>query len=1605
QRRLDDPINSDVACHATDHRGLTPSLVSHEGKEQTSRHSIIGQGRSPDNSQQDKDSDAYTEHSLQLVSSAVDHQKRGGDSGGGCISSSSNSNTCGQHHGDITSSQPSRLTLTQPPQSADAAVLPPTRAHHYVAPPHEPGARDSTSDNQCLHAPISTNVTPYINQEFYQRPPPPLFAATTEDTTSRSATTSSTGSPNTDSILSSRDPLSKCGLVIALTGDPVGVDIRIVKNTDGKLVKVQDERPIRYLESQIENSSCVPKISERRQSNEFTENKEEFRSVKRPYIKDLDRGKLSSYENYIESDEGNSDVSCVGLLNFDKTGESDSDVEYNEQRKRRLSEACKDIARAFDALPTPQEENILNSPLKVCKVPINFREKTPRKYKDQEIEACLSDDSEVQEQIKHRLIRVRSCNSPASEDDRRNSVYDNFCTEDSSCECGQCLTSDADEDTAMSKAPYLAKPTKKAGKKDITSDCEDDGFRTDVGDGCRTDEFDPISSGDDDNDYDDDYCQTEDCGDDCDYCSGDDAEDEQDKEDMTCYYCRNAPSITAGCKHPGVITNGILRSYGSHDRNNDRSGEKYRVTRQRPLVLQAAIQRRRLSRRGLVAIRESSITSDENISEEESYDGSNCDISSSWKFGLHQDIPSSRSSTLKSVKSEISTSSAPMERARISAKEKSNSLPMDMTRSLSGVEALRQQADSNLLRYPSTSEEESGSVRSLGLRLPPRPPRGTKVRTLPSSSPPTSLGSAHSSATHLQSLTTITPRPCMGLQCLQQRSPNTPKNLHASGLPVVPRTQVAPRSPSNPNPPYGFPIVDGNALLCPSSPSLPGRSTPSPVNVSNTSTAEGRAPSSPRVSSRAGALVTRNFSISDDESSGRWTGGRRHVTITRHESVYKEVAEHGYVLPPGSPVDPYWLTWKLGVLQKTVEDVSGRLEDAEKTVATWGPIPQDSNLADQHAHNVRKFREGLADLQRGVDDVNDQAARFSAHNVPLTPNNSAKLHDLNNRWKTLETTVNDRWRQVLGRSREVTPLTPAQLASSVAPPWERATTSNKVPYYINHEQESTHWDHPLMMEMLDELTEFNHIKFSAYRTATKLRVLQKKLALDHAKMQMATDLFDEHGLRGQNDRLIDVNDMVVVLSALYANISADHPEINTTVAMDLCLNWLLNVYDSQRTGQMRVLSFKIGLVCLCRGHLEEKYRYMFRLIADPNRMVDQRKLGLLLHDCVQVPRQLGEVAAFGGSNIEPSVRSCFTKAGKDRETVEAVHFLSWVQQEPQSLVWLAVLHRVAASESIQHQVKCNICKTYPIIGLRYRCLKCLSFDMCQKCFFDGRSGKSHKVTHPMHEYCTATTAGEDVKDFTKALKNKFKSKRSLQKHTKKGYLPVQTVLEGDALESPSPSPQHNVTSQDMHSRLEAYASRLAEVELRTNSNSTPDSEDEHGLIAQYCQSLSSSDAPLPVPRSPIQIMAAVDADQKDELEQMIRDLEDENRVLQAEYDRLKSQQPIGSPPDDLTNQRSETEMLAEAKLLRQHKGRLEARMGILEEHNRQLEAQLHRLRQLLGEPGGLSSPNKSGTLQTKSVTASQLAMDSPAKINGHSNQGVFKIFCEAMFHIIHFLNN
>uniref|UniRef100_A0A4W6CVG9 Utrophin n=1 Tax=Lates calcarifer TaxID=8187 RepID=A0A4W6CVG9_LATCA len=649
---------------------------------------------------------------------------------------------------------------------------------------------------------------------------------------------------------------------------------------------------------------------------------------------------------------------------------------------------------------------------------------------------------------------------------------------------------------------------------------------------------------------------------------------------------------------------------------------------------------------------------------------------------------------------------------------------------------------------------------------------------------------------------------------------------------------------------------------------------------------------------------------------------------------------------------------RLQELQSSMDQLDLRLTRAEEAKATWQPVGDllIDSLQD-HIDKTVAFREEIAPLRQDVRIVNELSAELTPLDIQLSSTASRQLDQLNMRWKLLQMIF------FLSFFLSHTHFSSVQL------PWQRAVSQNKVPYYINHQTQTTCWDHPKMTELYQSLADLNNVRFSAYRTAMKIRRLQKALCLDLLDLSVAQNTFEQHKLTN-NNQLLSVPDVINCLTSIYDGLEQEHKDlVNVPLCVDMCLNWLLNVYDTGRSGKIRVLSMKIGLLSLCKGHLEEKYKYLFSQVASAGDTCDQRQLGLLLHEAIQIPRQLGEVAAFGGSNIEPSVRSCFQHVTNKVE-LEPRQFVDWMRLEPQSMVWLPVLHRVAAAETAKHQAKCNICKECPIVGFRYRSLKHFNYDVCQSCFFSGRTAKGHKLNYPMVEYCTPTTSGEDMRDFTKVLKNKFRSKKYFAKHPRLGYLPVQTVLEGDNLETISfisitpfisrlsQSPQ--LSHDDTHSRIEQYASRLAQMErsngsLPTDSSSATGSmDDEHALILQYCQTLGGEGSPCSQPQSPAQILQAVEREERGELERIIARLEEEQRTLQREYEQLKEQHgqrgaPAGSPweSEGPSTHPDEADLLAEAKLLRQHKGRLEARMHILEEHNKQLESQLHRLRQLL----------------------------------------------------------
>uniref|UniRef100_A0A8C4WH01 Utrophin n=1 Tax=Gopherus evgoodei TaxID=1825980 RepID=A0A8C4WH01_9SAUR len=686
---------------------------------------------------------------------------------------------------------------------------------------------------------------------------------------------------------------------------------------------------------------------------------------------------------------------------------------------------------------------------------------------------------------------------------------------------------------------------------------------------------------------------------------------------------------------------------------------------------------------------------------------------------------------------------------------------------------------------------------------------------------------------------------------------------------------------------------------------------------------------------------------------------------------------------------------KLKDLQCAMDDLDADLKEAENVRNGWKPVGDllIDSLQD-HIEKTTAFREEIAPINLKVKTVNDLSSQLSPLDLHPSLKMSRQLDDLNMRWKLLQVSVEDRLKLLQEAHQDFGPESQHFLSTSVQLPWQRSVSHNKVPYYINHQTQTTCWDHPKMSELFQSLADLNNVRFSAYRTAIKIRRLQKALCLDLLDLTRTNEVFKEHKL-SQNDQLLCVQDVISCLTTIYTGLEEKHKDlVNVPLCVDMSLNWLLNVYDTGRTGKIRVQSLKIGLMSLSKGLLEEKYSYLFKEVAGPTEMCDQRQLGLLLHDAIQIPRQLGEVAAFGGSNIEPSVRSCFQQ-NHNKPEISVKQFIDWMRLEPQSMVWLPVLHRVAAAETAKHQAKCNICKECPIVGFRYRSLKHFNYDVCQSCFFSGRTAKGHKLNYPMVEYCIPTTSGEDVRDFTKVLKNKFRSKKYFAKHPRLGYLPVQTVLEGDNLEAPSQSPQ--LFHDDTHSRIEQYATRLAQMErtngslLMDSSSTTGSVEDEHALIQQYCQTLG-GESPVSQPQSPAQILKSVEKEERGELERIIADLEEEQRSLQVEYEQLKEQHlqrginPLASPPDSIVSPQhtsEDAELIAEAKLLRQHKGRLEARMQILEDHNKQLESQLHRLRQLLEQPESDSRVNGVSSCASPQYSAHSYSFDQDASSQFH----------------------
>ncbi|XP_064026725.1 dystrobrevin alpha isoform X7 [Pogoniulus pusillus] len=566
--------------------------------------------------------------------------------------------------------------------------------------------------------------------------------------------------------------------------------------------------------------------------------------------------------------------------------------------------------------------------------------------------------------------------------------------------------------------------------------------------------------------------------------------------------------------------------------------------------------------------------------------------------------------------------------------------------------------------------------------------------------------------------------------------------------------------------------------------------------------------------------------------------------------------------------------------------------------------------------------------------------------------------------------------------------------------------------------------------------DLDRIRLSTYRTACKLRFVQKKCNLHLVDIWNVIEALRENALNNLDPSIeLNVARLEAVISTIFYQLNKRMPtthQINVEQSISLLLNFLLAAFDPEGHGKISVFAVKMALATLCGGKIMDKLRYIFSMISDSSGVMVYGRYDMFLREVLKLPTAVFEGPSFGYT--EQSAKSCFSQQKK----VTLNTFLDTLMSDPppQCLVWLPLLHRLANVENVFHPVECSYCHSESMMGFRYRCQQCHNYQLCQDCFWRGHASGSHSNQHQMKEY---TSWKSPAKKLTNALSKSLSCASSREplhpmfpdqpeKPLNLAHIvpPRPVTSMNDTLFShsvPSGSPFANrrllggVSAAspvaDEHSLIKLYVNQLhnnsrspsknTEVEqskllaraapaflkgkglqysldvadrladehvliglyvnmLQSSPARVLDSasrlDEEHKLIARYAARLAaetSSSQQQGQQRGASDISFTIDANKQQR--QLIAELENKNREILQEIQRLRLEHEQASQPTPEKAQQNPT-LLAELRLLRQRKDELEQRMSALQESRRELMVQLEGLMKLL-KTQGAGSPRSS----------------------------------------------
>ncbi|XP_036822160.1 dystrobrevin alpha isoform X1 [Oncorhynchus mykiss] len=534
--------------------------------------------------------------------------------------------------------------------------------------------------------------------------------------------------------------------------------------------------------------------------------------------------------------------------------------------------------------------------------------------------------------------------------------------------------------------------------------------------------------------------------------------------------------------------------------------------------------------------------------------------------------------------------------------------------------------------------------------------------------------------------------------------------------------------------------------------------------------------------------------------------------------------------------------------------------------------------------------------------------------------------------------------------------------------------------------------------------ELDSIRLSTYRTACKLRFVQKKCNLHLVDIWNVIEAFRENGLNTMDlNTEFTVARLEAILSTIFYQLNKRMPtthQINVEQSISMLLNFLLAAYDPESLGKISVFVVKMALATICGGKILDKLRYIFSQISDPGGIMVYSQFDQFLREVLKLPMTVFEAPSFGYT--EQATRTCFAQQKK----VSLNTFLDTLMSDPppQCLVWLPLMHRLANVENVFHPVECSYCHSESMMGFRYRCQQCHNYQLCQDCFWRGHASGSHSNQHQMKEY---TSWKSPAKKLSNALSKSLSCASSREPlHPMFPDMPEKPLNLAHIVDTWPPRPMNSTNdfmlSHSMPTSGNPYSTKNLPYKTKNNeaeqrkqlARAAPDllkgrglnysldvadrladehvliglyvnllqhnptscllessnhQDEEHSLIARYAARLASDGAAVQQAqqqRVPNDISFTLDANKQQR--QLIAELESKNREILQEIQRLRVQHEQASQPPTGTAQQNPT-LLAELRLLRQRKDELEQRMSALQESRRELMVQLEQLMLLLKE--------------------------------------------------------